>query len=60
MLKTSSLAVTAFGLVLCAAASPALAGDGTNLYAMMSQDTQMVTARHQINSHYGEMSSCSV
>jgi hypothetical protein len=42
MLKTRSLALTAFGLVLCAAASPALAGDGTNLYTMMSQDTQMV------------------
>jgi hypothetical protein len=46
MSKTSSLscslALSAFGLVLCAAASPALAGDGTNLTTMMSQDTQMV------------------
>lgn len=42
MIKHRSLALTAFGLALCAAASPALAGDGTNLYGMFSQDTQMV------------------
>ncbi|KAB2895172.1 MAG: hypothetical protein F9K40_16245 [Kofleriaceae bacterium] len=36
------LALSAFGLALCAAASPALAGDGTNLYPMMAQDTQIV------------------
>jgi hypothetical protein len=36
------LALSTFGLALCAAASPALAGDGTNLYGMFSHDTQMV------------------
>ncbi len=35
-------ALSAFGLALCAAAAPALAGDGTNLFGMLAQDTQMV------------------
>jgi hypothetical protein len=42
MIKSRSLALSAFGLALCAAATPALAGDGTNLYGMMPQDTQIV------------------
>ncbi|MBE7453046.1 MAG: hypothetical protein HS111_30475 [Kofleriaceae bacterium] len=41
MIKTR-LALSAFGLALCATAAPALAGDGTNLYGMLAQDTQMV------------------
>ncbi len=40
MIKHRSLALSAFAL--CAAATPALAGDGTNLYGMFAQDTQMV------------------
>lgn len=36
------LAVISFGLALCASAAPAMAGDGTNLYPLLSADTQMV------------------
>jgi hypothetical protein len=42
MIKHRSLALTAFGLSLCAAASPALAGDGTNLYPFLPADTQVM------------------
>lgn len=42
MIKHRSLALSAFGLALCAAAAPALAGDGTNLYSMIPQDTQIM------------------
>lgn len=41
-LSRPALGLSALGLALCATAAPALAGDGTNLYGMMSQDTQMV------------------
>lgn len=42
MTKHRSIALSAFGLALCAAATPALAGDGTNLYGMLPQDTQIL------------------
>lgn len=41
-MSKNRLAVTAFGVALCAFAAPALAGDGTNLYPMLSGDTQMM------------------
>ena len=39
---SKKLAAISFGLALCASAAPAMAGDGTNLYPMLSADTQMV------------------
>jgi hypothetical protein len=42
MIKHRSLAITAIGISLCAAAAPALAGDGTNLYGMLPADTQVM------------------
>ena len=41
MLK-NRIALCAFGVALCAAAAPAVAGDGTNLTVMIPGDTQFV------------------
>lgn len=40
--KRLALSSIAFGAVMFAAATPALAGDGTNLYPMISADTQIL------------------
>lgn len=40
--KRLALSSIAFGAVMFAAASPALAGDGTNLYPMIAADTQIL------------------
>ncbi len=42
MIKTRFLTSVAFGAALVTAASPALAGDGTNLYPMLPAETQIM------------------
>ena len=42
MIKTRFLTSIAFGAALVTAASPAFAGDGTNLYPMLPAETQIM------------------